>query len=789
MAMMGEDKEGAETAPPHSYQEKSAPDKEPGVHRTSPAISPLPQEKALSRLPLLPSNASLSLSYYGVDEDEVKYIFDNSSDIVVLFEEDRCTRINKVFRDITGWTEEEIKPFIGNPFTAPFTHPEDVQTVLNIFEIAKKSKSVWCYESRIQCKDNSYRWIQWLSLAKNIPSMEPPRGQTLFCIGHDITQQKAQEQARIKELAESHKILRAISEIQSAYIQRKNHPSLESKSEEDTIALYYKTFELAVQYFIDLSESEFGFIGRIFYDEGGQPFIRQVFGIRENLPINEQQQQTLNMYKGEGRKLCKFDNILGDLIATKEALIINDIHNYPKTVGVPEGHPFPINSFLGIPFIFNNEVLGIVALANRIEEYNNDLLQWLDPLSLVVGRIMNEFKMENWLQEAEEQAIARKQAEASNAAKSAFLAHMSHEIRTPLTGILGFLDLINSESLSKEDCNYLKDAQASGWSLMTILNDILDASKIEANQIELEKVELNPIKIVQEVIQLLSIEAKKQGTALATIINPETPSSLMGDPTRLRQVCFNLIGNAVKFTKKGTVSVALDGKNHPEKKNIFLLKGSVTDNGIGMAPETQQRLFKSFSQADQSMMRQFGGSGLGLYITKKLCELMNGDVKVQSQLGVGSTFQFTVEMGIPEEKVPALAATVEKQSKLPKLHILIAEDNRVSQVFLKTLLTREGCSTTIVENGQEAIDAVQKEHYDLVLMDGEMPEMDGLEATRRIREVFDSQSLPIIGVTAHALDLHQKRFLSSGMNGYLTKPLRKEALKAEILRCLKCKER
>lgn len=528
--------------------------KEGKAPSSPPVLAPLLQEEDVSKLPFFPSNSSLpsDINYYGITQEDVDYLFDDSRDFIALSCSGRFIKVNRAFQEATGWSEEELtdRPFIF------FSHPEDIEKNVETAKIARTNISVWGFESRTRCKDNSYRWAQWLTLGKLTRPTPAPEDRIMFCIGRDITQQKEQENARIKALEGNqaeirslnktlhgqNKILEAISEIQSAYIQRRSHSSLEIKSADDPIALYYKTFDLAVQYLIDLSESEFGFIGRIFYDEDGQPFIRQVFGIRENLPINEQQRQTLNMYKGEGRKLCKFTNILGDLIATKEPLIINDIRAYPKPTGIPQWHVFPINSFLGIPFIFNNEVLGIVALANRREEYNNDLLEWLEPLSLVVGRIMNEFKMEHWLEEAEKQSIARKQADASNAAKSTFLAHMSHEIRTPLTGILGFLDLINRESLSEEDCNYLKDAQASGWSLMTILNDILDASKIEANQIELEKVELNPIKIVQEVIQLLSLEAKKQGTVLATIINPATPSHLMGDPTRLRQVYFNLIG-------------------------------------------------------------------------------------------------------------------------------------------------------------------------------------------------------------------------------------------------------
>jgi len=267
------------------------------------------------------------------------------------------------------------------------------------------------------------------------------------------------------------------------------------------------------------------------------------------------------------------------------------------------------------------------------------------------------------------------------------------------------------------------------------------------------------------------------------------PPHLIGDPMRLRQILSNLIGNAVKFTKKGAVAVTLKGQEGPEKDS-FCLSGIVTDTGIGMTPETLQHLFQPFMQADKSIMRQFGGSGLGLYITKALCEIMGGEIKVMSQLGVGSTFQFTVKMEVPKAPISTTAAAhIERLKRLPNARILIAEDNLTNQKVLKAILLREGCSITVAANGQEALEAVQEEEpYDVILMDGQMPVMDGLEATRRIRELFDSQTLPIIGVTAHALATDRERFLNSGMNGYLTKPIQKEALKAEILRCLEEKD-
>jgi len=322
---------------------------------------------------------------------------------------------------------------------------------------------------------------------------------------------------------------------------------------------------------------------------------------------------------------------------------------------------------------------------------------------------------------------------------------------------------------------------------MGILNNILDISKIESHQVGLEKIKVNPIKIAQELIQLYYPEAKKQETKLTLNINPEVPTRLIGDPVRLRQILSNLISNAVKFTKNGSVSITLTGQGC--ENNAFNLSGVVTDTGIGIQPGMLSHLFQPFMQADKSIMRQFGGSGLGLYITKALCEIMGGEVKATSQVGVGSTFQFTVKMELPKKQASAFKKYADKSGSLKKfadLHILIAEDNRVCRLALKAILDREGCSITVVENGLEAVKAVEaakKEPYDLILMNGEMPVMGGLEATKEIRKMFNRQTFPIIGVTAHDLD-QRARFLASGMNGYLTKPVETNRLKAEVLRCL-----
>ena len=457
------------------------------------------------------------------------------------------------------------------------------------------------------------------------------------------------------------------------------------------------------------------------------------------------------------------------------------MNSYAEKIEITTEFP-QLKSFLGIPLITQDKAIGIIGLFNSIKTYNKSLLESLDPIFQLSTRIINDIKMQRNQKDAEKEALGRKQAEAENLAKSSFLAHMSHEIRTPLGGLLGMLSLINKEYLHEEDLNYLQIAHGAGLSVLSLLNDILDISKVEAGQLKLESVQFNPLMIAQEVVQLLALEAEKKGIDLKLYTGSKVPLHLIGDPTRLRQILSNLVGNAIKFTSKGSVAVSFDGNSD---NGNFILAGSVIDTGIGISSEAKERLFKPFSQADSSILRQYGGTGLGLFITKQLCEMMGGSVSVESEVGKGSTFSFKVRLGRYHGLMPLVESyyPLKILNKLPNIRVLVAEDNAINQLILRTLLEKAGCVVDTAWNGQEAVEAILGDHYDVVLMDGEMPIMDGLKATQKIREVFDADTLPIIGVTAHAMIEDRERFLQSGMNGYLTKPIQKESLFAEIMRC------
>ena len=408
---------------------------------------------------------------------------------------------------------------------------------------------------------------------------------------------------------------------------------------------------------------------------------------------------------------------------------------------------------------------------------NNAIIKIVGTLQDVTERKLSE----------QEIMKAREQAENSMKVREIFLANMSHEIRTPMNAILGFTRLLYETELSDEQRSFIDAIHFSGENLLVIINDVLDLSKIQSGKMTIEKCEFGIHEVLKGVISVMRPRTQEKGLKMISQIDQQIPHTIKGDPVRLNQILTNLISNAIKFTEKGSVTIEVHAI-HNEKQDL-LLQFKVTDTGIGIFEDKLPVIFENFVQASADTTRKFGGTGLGLAIVKNLVELQEGKISVSSTPGLGSTFtvhlpfeRIDTRIGNPVEVIE----TVESFDALRGVRLLVAEDNAVNQLLVKKVLLKAGCKVDLAMNGAEAIEYLKANKYDAVLMDIQMPEMDGYSATEFIRSKLPRPlcQIPIIAMTAHAFGEDVNRCLAAGMNDHVSKPFKAEDLYAKIIRCI-----
>lgn len=528
-------------------------------------------------------------------------------------------------------------------------------------------------------------------------------------------------------------------------------------------------FDVMLNGLLSITGSEYGFMGEIM-NNGKQDFLKthSITDISWNKETQEFYQSNLE----QGLEFFNLQTLFGYVIRKNDHIIANEALKHRESGGIPEGHP-DLNSFLGLAIRGKKkEIIGMVGLANKSGGYSREDILFLEPfLSNYSNLIIALSQRRSSVTLKKDKELAEKAARA----KEQFLANMSHEIRTPMNGIIGVIELMEQNTvLSAIQKEYLNTVKTSSNTLLNIINDILDFSKLEAGKMTLRPSTKNIFGIVEEVKSLFLPKALEKNIEIVSCCSSSVPEFIEIDSNRVVQVLSNLVSNAIKFSSNSTVEITVDC-NFSDGVNCEM-EIKVRDWGIGIANSDVDKLFSVFEQLDNSSTKTFEGTGLGLAISKQITSMLGGDIGVESKLDEGSTFWFTFKAKI--EADPNLAIQ-KKKAKIDKdkfeIDILLAEDKPVNVTVARQILEQFGCHVTVARNGREAVDIFSEGKFDLILMDIQMPELDGIGATNEIKKMYRDVP-PIVALTANAMEGDRERFLSEGLDDYLAKPVKLDSI-------------